>query len=260
MSFILNMCIFILMLFSQCLFAISDNFNCSKVSDCKCVFQTGMGINLLPLNKEQTWLNSSFGNSTFYFHPCSDLPLGNHSGENDCTSGTSACLLNGTTGTFHNLGSSTNTSFFSIGVTGFPILFYSYNNITTAIGLRCAFVNQSALNYIDEHNNKNITYLFELQSRWACPVEIFPSNTTTTSASTSPSSGLSTGSVLVIIFLVFVTTYFVGGAIALKLLRGAEGREMIPNYDFWVDLPNLVKDGTTFVFNGCQTTPSYDRI
>ena len=38
----------------------------------------------------------------------------------------------------------------------------------------------------------------------------------------------------------FTTLYFVGGAVTLKLLRGAEGREMIPNYDFWVDLPNLV--------------------
>ncbi|XP_068084157.1 uncharacterized protein [Anabrus simplex] len=73
-------------------------------------------------------------------------------------------------------------------------------------------------------------------------------------------SHLSTGSVLVIMFIVFSSLYFVGGALALKLLRGAEGREMIPNYDFWVSLPGLVKEGFLFTINGCQTPQAYDRI
>jgi hypothetical protein len=74
---------------------------------------------------------------------------------------------------------------------------------------------------------------------WACPV--IEQTTNKTVLQNSGKDGLSTGSVLVIIFVVFATLYFVGGAVALRLIRGAEGREMIPNYDFWVDLPNLVK-------------------
>ena len=27
----------------------------------------------------------------------------------------------------------------------------------------------------------------------------------------------------------------------MKFLRGAEGKELIPNYNFWVDLPFLIK-------------------
>jgi hypothetical protein len=78
----------------------------------------------------------------------------------------------------------------------------------------------------------------KLESKWACPVFELPLDE---NASQNSSTSLSTGSVLVIVFFVFTTLYFVGGAIALRLLRGAKGKEMIPNYDFWVDLPNLVR-------------------
>lgn len=78
----------------------------------------------------------------------------------------------------------------------------------------------------------------KLESKWTCPdPELATCKTTSENSNTD---GLSTGSILVILFFMFTTLYFVGGAIALKLLRGAEGREMIPNYDFWVDLPHLV--------------------
>jgi hypothetical protein len=70
-----------------------------------------------------------------------------------------------------------------------------------------------------------------------------------TASLNSSKDGLSTGSVLVILFVVFATLYFVGGAVALRLLRGAEGREMIPNYEFWVDLPSLVKVSILFILN-----------
>lgn len=53
--------------------------------------------------------------------------------------------------------------------------------------------------------------------------------------------GLSTGSVLVIMFLVLSGLYLFGGACALHFLRGARGLEMIPNIDFWRDLPILVR-------------------
>jgi hypothetical protein len=79
----------------------------------------------------------------------------------------------------------------------------------------------------------------KLESIWTCPsLELTKDKR---ASQDSNKEGLSTGSVLVILFFVFTTLYFVGGAVALKLLRGAEGREMIPNYDFWVDLPNLVR-------------------
>ena len=53
--------------------------------------------------------------------------------------------------------------------------------------------------------------------------------------------GLSTGSLLVILFFVSVGVYFIGGIIVLKALRGATGWEMVPNHEFWCKLPSLVK-------------------
>lgn len=46
---------------------------------------------------------------------------------------------------------------------------------------------------------------------------------------------------LVILFVVACLIYFVGGALVLHFLRGAQGLEMIPNIDFWRQLPGLIK-------------------
>lgn len=56
-----------------------------------------------------------------------------------------------------------------------------------------------------------------------------------------PERGLSTGSVLVILFFISTGVYFICGIVVLKTLRGATGWEMVPNHDFWCKLPSLVK-------------------
>lgn len=73
----------------------------------------------------------------------------------------------------------------------------------------------------------------------------------------SAGGGLSTGSVLVIMFMVFILVYFGGGMLTLRLLRGAEGREMIPNIDFWSDLPYLVRVSIFFFQYGCWYRYAY---
>ena len=42
-------------------------------------------------------------------------------------------------------------------------------------------------------------------------------------------------------FFVAVIIHVIGGVIINKCLRGAIGLELIPNYEFWADLPSLVK-------------------
>ncbi|XP_044253382.1 uncharacterized protein LOC123004269 [Tribolium madens] len=78
-------------------------------------------------------------------------------------------------------------------------------------------------------------------------------------------TGLSTGSVLLLICFISFGIYFIGGMLILYFMRGARGLETIPNIDFWRSLPGLVKDGVIFLFSGCSassiTTPeTYDRI
>jgi len=48
------------------------------------------------------------------------------------------------------------------------------------------------------------------------------------------------GWIFVIIYLVGFTLYFVIGIIYKSQRMGATGKEMIPNIDFWKDLPSLV--------------------
>ena len=42
-------------------------------------------------------------------------------------------------------------------------------------------------------------------------------------------------------FAVLVVVYFVGGVLFQKYARGAQGAELIPNYEFWSDFPGLIK-------------------
>jgi len=72
------------------------------------------------------------------------------------------------------------------------------------------------------------------------------------------SGGLSTGSILLIVFFPLVFVYFIGGLLYNKYHKGAESfPEMIPNHSFWSDLPSLVKDGCVLSFqciSGCFTS------
>uniref|UniRef100_A0A6P7G7D8 Cation-dependent mannose-6-phosphate receptor-like n=1 Tax=Diabrotica virgifera virgifera TaxID=50390 RepID=A0A6P7G7D8_DIAVI len=77
--------------------------------------------------------------------------------------------------------------------------------------------------------------------------------------------GMSGGSVFLLIFFIVAGVYFVGGAALMYFIRGARGVEMIPNIDFWRNLPGLIKDGLIFLLSGCKpnfvtTAETYDRI
>ena len=42
-------------------------------------------------------------------------------------------------------------------------------------------------------------------------------------------------------FLSVLFVYLVGGVLFNKFQRGATGKELVPNYSFWSELPGLVK-------------------
>uniref|UniRef100_A0A2R5LIH7 Putative secreted protein n=1 Tax=Ornithodoros turicata TaxID=34597 RepID=A0A2R5LIH7_9ACAR len=77
--------------------------------------------------------------------------------------------------------------------------------------------------------------------------------------------GLSAGSVLLILFFVLLLIYLVIG-IVYNHSHGARGWEMIPNYQFWTELPLLIVEGCVFFVKivTCQQTRSangtYDNI
>jgi len=59
--------------------------------------------------------------------------------------------------------------------------------------------------------------------------------------------GLSGGSILLIILLCVTVVYLVGGVLLNKFARHKEGMEMVPNVEFWISIPGLVKDGVLFI-------------
>lgn len=66
-------------------------------------------------------------------------------------------------------------------------------------------------------------------------------------------SGLSVGSILDIIFISLLVVYLVAGILFNKYSKGATGKELIPNVNFWIDFPFLVKDGAVFSFQCCRS-------
>ncbi|CAL1679403.1 unnamed protein product [Lasius platythorax] len=128
----------------------------------------------------------------------------------------------------------------------FPIFEIHHNNTISVIDIVC-FTDSKTNFKIDSPippsgPNK---YYFKLISPHGCKIE--------------SNKGLSTGSTLVILFFTITGIYFIGGMITLRILRGATGWEMLPNHDFWIKLPSLVRDGIVFTFNCCRAD-SYERI
>ncbi|XP_059161705.1 uncharacterized protein LOC131944860 isoform X2 [Physella acuta] len=101
--------------------------------------------------------------------------------------------------------------------------------------------------FIFEKEDPTNTYHFTLNTRFACP-------------SSKSSSGLSVGSILVILFFVFILVYLIGGVLFLKYVRKAQGAEVIPNVEFWKELPSLIKDGVLFTCRGCKAETTYEKI
>ncbi|KAM9310095.1 cation-dependent mannose-6-phosphate receptor isoform 1-T2 [Pholidichthys leucotaenia] len=97
------------------------------------------------------------------------------------------------------------------------------------------------------NKTKNCFYLFELDSSAVCP---------------AIDSRLSTGSILLIIFVSLLAVYLIGGFIYQRLVVGAKGKEQIANYGFWVEVGNLAADGCDFVCRSRnqEESPAYREV
>ncbi|XP_011336396.1 cation-dependent mannose-6-phosphate receptor [Ooceraea biroi] len=235
--------IFIALALFVILFCDSTSSECTQVGPCTCLLPDGQYYNLTALAKEKP-LNDTSPTSTAIFHPCTNVPMTMGPDSTTCASGSgvSLCAYNKEANKTLNLGTVEETRMKLSSTNKFPIFEIHHGNVTSFINIVCVNYNETSFR-IESFNAKE--YFFHLSSPYACKIE--------------PQKGLSTGSVLVILFFTFAGIYFIGGAIALKTLRGATGWEMLPNHDFWCELPSLVRDGIVFTFNCCRAD-SYERI
>lgn len=74
------------------------------------------------------------------------------------------------------------------------------------------------------------------------------------------SGGGGGGLIFIIIVFSLLGVYFIGGALYMKFARHAEGREIIPNHEFWFDLPSLIKDGCMFLVNKVRGRSGYSTV
>jgi Autophagy-related protein 27 len=81
-------------------------------------------------------------------------------------------------------------------------------------------------------------YRLIFESAFACPTVTFLGKT---------DHSLSGGWVFIIIVLVVASVYCVFGSI-YNYKMGRRGREVVPNIDFWTDLPSLVMEGFSAAF------------
>jgi len=103
--------------------------------------------------------------------------------------------------------------------------------------------------------NPQLTYQLSFKSKYACPGVAPPPGS---------GGGFDMGWVFVIIVLVGSVVYVVGGVMLNHFYFGAElGLSAIPQWEFWSDVPSLMKDGARFIYSkitGQQTGSQYQTI
>ncbi|KAG7160228.1 Cation-dependent mannose-6-phosphate receptor-like 2 [Homarus americanus] len=136
---------------------------------------------------------------------------------------------------------------------------YSYvyppdgQGIQTNVSLKCT----DSLNHTLEVNgqtqgqDRRIVYTMTLSSRCACVdgcgTPILP-------------HGMSLGSFLLLLLLIFIVTYLLIGYIYRRFVIGAQGIELLPHLSFWMAFPLLVQDGFLFLVKCGQNDDTYERI
>lgn len=234
---------------------------CRRLDTCRCEYEDGKGIDLRQVVGEGELHMETMDPKTqdkYFFQPCHNIKqLPQPNNDTDCSSGNgySLCRFNNATQSYQKLGT-VNDSTFRSDDNGQQFLVFQLKSVVTSFKLLCLKYDKSYI-YVDQDQasvqSGNDTKLV-LFSQFACPVTI------------EEISKHSTGGVLLILFLIGSFTYFTVGSIVRFMYLGARGIEVIPNLEFWKDLPALVRDGVRFLQNGCRVArrepdpDSYDAI
>ncbi|XP_065181577.1 uncharacterized protein LOC135812183 [Sycon ciliatum] len=66
-------------------------------------------------------------------------------------------------------------------------------------------------------------------------------------------NSVSLGTILDICTLLIVSLYLTGGVAYMYVRKGERGRTALPNYEFWIALPGLIKEGFLFILHGVKS-------
>ncbi|CAH1238350.1 M6PR [Branchiostoma lanceolatum] len=228
-----------------------NSVDCNAINSCSCSMADGSGvIDLSPLASTDGTPRYKGYKATqppdqyvYDWNPCQPFTDG------DCVS-VAGCQSDPDGGDNYGLGTQDSASFGSAD-DGTVLLAYSSGVRTLLVTLTCT-TTPTTFTVIGEDQTVGSTYGFELRSPCACPGA--------TASCVSGGSGLSGGTVFIIIFIVTVSVYLIAGMLYQSFVKNATGIERIPNIGFWRDLPALVKDGGKLLISPCSKSSSYSNI
>ncbi|KAL5012266.1 hypothetical protein ScPMuIL_010817 [Solemya velum] len=212
---------------------------CRQEGTCSCSLMDGSGVIDLKTvaNSDKPRFKipgaDTADKDEYFYNPC--YPFSIAASHNHCTDA-SACRYDGVTGIYQNLALAQSAKFDYDKDIGQIFIHYRSSpqdrNLSTRVYLRCDDNNVLSLN---DYSETSVN--FTLSSPCVCPNGCLPV--------------LSVGTIVIIVFSLFLLTYLCVGMLYKKAVFGAVGQELVPNHDFWVALPGLVKDGYLFFISPC---------
>ncbi|CAH1238710.1 M6PR [Branchiostoma lanceolatum] len=230
-------------------FLVFGQQQCTKSGACSCTMSDGKVVDLEPLagtDGQPRFINQD-GTTFFYYNPCTPFKKGD-SGE--CQGeGLAACQYDGNG--YYDIGDQSSLATSYDTSTGGVIFSYTsgQSQRRSVVNLVCTASSTPTFTAKESPAGSGI-FVMTISSLCVCPGRSKDCNA-------AGAAGLSAGSTMCILLTVFVLVYVAGGMLFLRFARGAEGTEMIPNYEFWADFPHLVKDGFTFATRPCRGEEAY---
>ncbi|XP_062517922.1 uncharacterized protein LOC134193139 [Corticium candelabrum] len=239
--------------FALLAFARSSDFTCKKTSNCSCQYENGDNINLISLGKRDQTARfmEHHGGLVFSYNPCYTFTIVVPGVRNvACSPQDDVAVCETQSTTLFNIGTQKSASF----VTAEERLYIVYTSTetnphsTTRIELKCDPNESSGVFSVQDQDESTEIHHFALLHKCCCPNGCQRRSPVTH----KQGGGLSTGSILLIVVLCLLFVYFVGGILYQRLGKGAQGIEMVPQHQFWMSLPGLIKDGVVFAIKPCK--------
>jgi len=217
----------------------SSQSSCVKVNKCSCKFNSGRTLDLQPLDANPNFRFKSLSTSGepyyYQYNPCTGVTCASTSGS-VVSSSSSVCQLSSTSSYLvYDLGDASSATFTS----RYGKLALKYTSLDTSreayVSLTCDCKEEGRMVAKGVDVAQGHIFDMELFTKYACDMSCL-----------SAGSGLSTGDILIILFLSLSVVYVVAGIAINKGVRKLEGAEILPNRTFWMALPGLVKEGFQF--------------
>lgn len=217
---------------------------CKKVNSCKCKLDDGKVIDLDPLAKSNgpafLDVSDSAGVDLYSWNPCKPFT------EGTCSN---AAVCQSHSGAQYNCGTQDSAQFGYDTSNNVYTVTYSADTVSKSNELRTTtlylYCDQGPDMFQPIGEAVQGTYALIYKGKYACPRE---------------DTGISAGTILIIIFFSLVAVYLIGGVLFQIFVRKNSGKNAIPNASFWLDFPALVKDGVFFIARRGKGKGTYNSI